>query len=488
MNRGEKRHFRLSVKKYDRGTNYLRLFDVIDQQEEYDEAAIKKLFKEESFVQRLTATKNYLYELLLQSLCEHGGDSTPEQQVIELYRRIVVLVDRRLYEQAETFIRRAKEMCYHYDLFHELMLVLSLEAYIPWLDRSANFREWRRAQEVLNNILLCGDFAETLRVMLEERRVLRTARDYEEAEAIVAAFPLASLEEALTFSAKLRYHFGYTQYYILTQQKEQYLMHNEALIDLFHCSPQYITTNTLAYLSQIRSLYSQQIANADYTSALATIDTFRSIDVPGRFVPFRDMLLLLMELIYAENTAGTAHLDELEQRYIQLLARGDREIDSYGVDMDVHFLRHFTVLFFMRGEYSRALGHLEQLLRKPTLKRYPYIENDARILFLILHYELGNTALLPYSIRSTYRFLLSRERLYVFEKCVLRHLRLLVRVHGTSELQTWFQTLLDEITTLTNDPVQGGFLRRSQYLAWLESKVAGRECTTLPRQPLSTSG
>lgn len=103
------------------------------------------------------------------------------------------------------------------------------------------------------------------------------------------------------------------------------------------------------------------------------------------------------------------------------------------------------------------------------------MENDAKILYLILHFELGNADLLPYVIRSTYRFLLHRKRLYAFERCVLRYLRLLSSVPDKQQLQEWFCKLYAEVREIAHDPIEKNFLRRSEYLYWLEKRAAGGE-------------
>ncbi|MEZ4950160.1 MAG: hypothetical protein R2784_12335 [Saprospiraceae bacterium] len=48
--------------------NYLKLFDLVSNQEEYDEESVKEAFKGEKIVNSLHVTKNYLVKLILKSL------------------------------------------------------------------------------------------------------------------------------------------------------------------------------------------------------------------------------------------------------------------------------------------------------------------------------------------------------------------------------------------------------------------------------------
>ena len=64
LNKSEKRYFKLSVSIQQGEKNYLRLFDVIDKQEIYNEKEIKTHFSGEVFIRQLDVTKNYLYKVL----------------------------------------------------------------------------------------------------------------------------------------------------------------------------------------------------------------------------------------------------------------------------------------------------------------------------------------------------------------------------------------------------------------------------------------
>lgn len=488
MSRAEKRSFKLYARRYNKAANYLRLFDAIDRQEEYDEEDIRRRFAGERFIDRLTATKDYLYDMILRSLCEQHEGETPEQRVLALYRRADVLVNRRLYTQAEKLIAKAKALCRHYELFEELGVILNLEAYLPWVDRAALFAETQQMMDCLNTNFAYGLFAERLRAMSEGRRIVRTAAEKAELHAIVQSCPHASAEDAPTFGAGLRYWFGYAHYYSLLGKAAQANRCHKEIVDLFHAHPQFIETNTLAYLSEVRMVYAVQIAGADYDDAAETIERFRAIDVPPRFVPFREILLFFMEQQYRRSTVQLGKLEHLRRRYAELGRLYPQEMRSYGVNMHIHITMNFASMYFLAGRYARALAYLNALLDDPSLGRYPAVENNAKIMVLIVHYELGHTELVQHLLRSTYRFLLKRERLFAFERCVLRYLRRLSSVHGERELRRWFRELYEAVNALADDPLERKFLQRSDYLDWLKGRLpdtvgAGEGAERTKRRP-----
>ena len=67
LSRNEKGYFKKYVSRHTlKGeNNYVRLFDAIDRQKTYDE---DKLLRKESYIRQLPLLKNYLYQMILESL------------------------------------------------------------------------------------------------------------------------------------------------------------------------------------------------------------------------------------------------------------------------------------------------------------------------------------------------------------------------------------------------------------------------------------
>lgn len=101
----EKRYFKLSAK-YGQEKNYLKVFNIIDKQTVYDEKEIRKKYAAESWVKNFSATKNYLYELILKNL-ETGNSKTSFKRVIlSGLAQIEILFQKALYEQASTLLEK----------------------------------------------------------------------------------------------------------------------------------------------------------------------------------------------------------------------------------------------------------------------------------------------------------------------------------------------------------------------------------------------
>ena len=76
-------------------------------------------------------------------------------------------------------------------------------------------------------------------------------------------------------------------------------------------------------------------------------------------------------------------------------------------------------IYFGSGHYALAASSINKILNDTDENIRQDIYAFARILNLIIHYELGNRELLEYIVKSTYRFLHRRNRLYKSEQLIV---------------------------------------------------------------------
>merc|ERR1711974_480393 len=76
LTKSEKRFFKLSSSLQSGEKNYLKIFDAIEEQSEYNEEDIKEQFKNERFIKHFPSEKNHLYKLILKSLRSYHSDTS----------------------------------------------------------------------------------------------------------------------------------------------------------------------------------------------------------------------------------------------------------------------------------------------------------------------------------------------------------------------------------------------------------------------------
>lgn len=109
LSKTEKRYIRLAFRGKKGPTNYERLFDAIDQQEIYDEPAIKKIFAGESFIRQLTTAKHYLKNFILKELRNYQTHKSVSVSLKEGLHNVEILFNRGLLSYADQEIKRLEK-------------------------------------------------------------------------------------------------------------------------------------------------------------------------------------------------------------------------------------------------------------------------------------------------------------------------------------------------------------------------------------------
>ena len=80
--------------------------------------------------------------------------------------------------------------------------------------------------------------------------------------------------------------------------------------------------------------------------------------------------------------------------------------------------------------------------------------------------------LLESAVRSTYRFLLKRNKLFQFENVLLNFIRKdLSKINSNSELVSSFKIIRSKLQVFLKDPFERQPLDHFDFISWLESKI-----------------
>lgn len=118
LNKSEKRYFKLHASRHSigEGNNYLRLFDFLAAENEYNEDRIRNAFAGEALLNRFSITKNRLYEQILQTLVLFHQSRGIESKIFRFIQSAEILSRKRLYQQASRLLNQASNLCDKYGL------------------------------------------------------------------------------------------------------------------------------------------------------------------------------------------------------------------------------------------------------------------------------------------------------------------------------------------------------------------------------------
>ena len=107
----------------------------------------------------------------------------------------------------------------------------------------------------------------------------------------------------------------------------------------------------------------------------------------------------------------------------------------------------------------------------------------ARMFQLLIHFEKGNMGLLPYLIKSVYRYLLQKKRLYKAESILIHFLRTQLNKIKTKKDQIEaFKSLKEELDAILDDPIEAVHLENAYLIPLLESKIKNKPLEEILRE------
>ncbi|MEL6972624.1 MAG: hypothetical protein AAFO02_20835, partial [Bacteroidota bacterium] len=130
MSDDEKQHFfslANSITEQSRRDFYVNLFRVIENQKEYDKEELLQKLKGEPLSKNLSQRKNFLYNLILQSLKIQHSKKNIYFELEELATTSMLLMERGLHEQSKEAIQEAKSIAIHHGLDLKALEFLLLE-------------------------------------------------------------------------------------------------------------------------------------------------------------------------------------------------------------------------------------------------------------------------------------------------------------------------------------------------------------------------
>ena len=108
LNKSEKRYFTLFASRHVIGgkNNYLKLFEIIDDQKEYDEDELLRLFPKTPALKNLRLNKDYLFKLILKSMRSFNSQKNMEMQLKEMLDNIDFLFEKGFYAECEKIVEK----------------------------------------------------------------------------------------------------------------------------------------------------------------------------------------------------------------------------------------------------------------------------------------------------------------------------------------------------------------------------------------------
>lgn len=486
LTKQEKRHFKIFASRHTLGdqNNYVRLFDAIERQTEYDETALKKKFRGEAFLNNFSIAKARLYDSVLRSLDVLHHQSSVDARLRKDLHCAEILYKKTLYDQCARLLSSAKKLALKYEKHAALVQIFALEKELVEKDNYSGLTEddlQRMLDEdklVAEKIRVFNDYwniKSHLFMLLNKRGKVRTQAELSDFKEIIDSTLLRSKKSSdLSVNTKYLFNHIYSAYYFGIGDYDKcydYLNRNVALIEsdnsIFSEEPNIyfsVLTNTIYVGHQLRRFDEVYEHLNKLRSLPEKLDTAQNEDLEIKLFSLANSTEVMLH-----NTIG--HFDKTVALVPAIEQGLSRFEDKLSTIRKAYLSLNIGVAYFGLAKYSQALKWINRLLNESGIGATEYIHCTAQILNLIVHIELENNDLLPYTLRSTHRYLGARNRVYKFETAFLRFVDKVVKVKSGQSLRPFYEDLYKELQELAGDQFERNAFEYFDFLSWAESKV-----------------
>lgn len=460
--------------------NYLKLFDAIDTQNEYDENSLKKIFKQEKFIKQFSVAKNYLYETILKILTAYHAEQYVEQKVFAIFSQTQILIDKGLYPQAFKLLKKGIEICETNELIGLRFQLHLLERKLYLLqatDKEASMPVDDLIHTSKHITQAITDYTQLL--VLHYRQIAMayesaTVKDQQQKLQHENIFALAQqITPTTRIAAMLQADVRINFYSSKADYEKSYQEIANALLKI-KTHPYY---NNHEQISTV-ILYDLALTDALRTGKLKEFEKhltdFKKLEL--RSEPVK----ISASLSYARFALVYFDMKAERKKLMNLTDETQKQVKTYGAkirkDLHLGVIIAFCSAMLEYGEYQRALDWIALYREYPKLDRHYDFQAFIFIFQLIAHYELGNTVFVNNILENLRYFLKKNKQQTPLEEIILLSFKHLSQITDKDKLQEKLEKHLSELHSYAgNFPGAANNVVLPIFAAFLQSKVNGKK-------------
>ncbi|MEX2595763.1 MAG: hypothetical protein WEC59_02450 [Salibacteraceae bacterium] len=467
--------------------NYIKLFDSIEKQTEYDEEAIKKQFKGETFIKHLPSEKNHLYKLILKSLRSYYSENSISAILAEHIQSIEILYNKALYSECSKLVKKAKKIADSHERFYYLFELIKWEKMLLEeefqsgkfdkdlnklieeeqivIKRLRNLAEYQILYSKINYVFRQGGYARND----DERKMVIDIQSHE---------LIKGKNTALSRRAAATCYYVKGLCAITNNEVEDSFANFSKVVRIFEENPNLIQDIPKQYIKSLGNLFYYHVGAGDFPKLFELIEKMRSLYEQPGFNRIDIQLRIFISTNYYEMLAYERRGEY--DRALEMINPIKDQLKSYGEKVtkedEVLFEHLIANVYFGAQKYRDALRQLNEVLNDNESNLRQDIYNFSKLFNLIIHYELKNYDLLDYLIKSTDRYYIKRKKSlnigYEFEITFLRLFKkLLKKIKQAEHTTSVFIEMKEELNKLLLDQNERVALEYFDYLTWIEAQI-----------------
>ncbi len=477
LTKSEKRY--IKVRAGSGQKDYIQLMDALLAQKTFDEAQLARQYKDANFVRHLAVNKRYLYELILQSL-SHFGEQSLENKVWERISAAQVLIEKGLYKAAFSELKKGQKIVERYELYELQLMINNVEKKLLSLrqfkskDDNAVHLIFKQENESVKQLQNSNDYwylTQQLAQFQMRFQKVQTTEQQQHIEAIIQKPQLNDISMATNFKSRLLFYQANSIYQFMLGDVKQAYEVNKKFLDLLEAQPHFLriykerymgTLNNILIDSLVMGKYERLEEGLNRLAQLPTQPEFKTIkNIEARV--FRQRYLLLLNWCLRQNDWKKAleWIPDIETG----LAKHGKKIEKHH---RITFYYLMGYILFQNGKYDKAINWNNEIINTRKQDVVKEIFYFARVLNVLIHYELGNYTLLESLLSSTPKYLRARRPIYATEKALFRYLGKVLNSGNRKEKMALAEAFRGELSDLSQLPKEQRVFNYLDLRLWMD--------------------
>lgn len=483
LTKSEKRFFKLSSSLQSGDKNYLKIFDAIEKQNDYDEESLKHLFADETFIRHFPSEKNHLYKLILKSLRLYHSDKSSGSILKQEIKNIEILFRKALFKECAKYLARAKKIAVKNEKFYY----------------SIDLINWERM--LLEESYESGDFSKKVNdLIIEEQNVIEE---------------LTNLAQYQVLYSRINYLFKIGGF---VKGEERRQVEEIAMHPLIKDSSLASSVRAKSICFYVRGFCCESFRDTEgmiknFGEVVRILDDNKDIknDVPKRYIRaltnyihgfvsmkrYEEAEIELTKLINLSKDSAFNHIDVeitlftnrvmsqllllnrkgLYADAVQLIDDVTKEMEEerhqVNKENDIIFSYLISYIYFGNGQYKEALQWINRVLNdnENTLRQDIY--SYARIFALLIHLEKESYDLLEYLNKSTYRHFRKNKDDFRVELRLLEFIKKLSKNQSKAQRLEIYREMEEKFVDIFETEDDRVILQYIDFKSWVNAKIEG---------------
>lgn len=494
LSKSEKRYFKLYSSRHTIGqeNNYIRLFDYIEQLEEYNEDKLFADFKGEAFLNRFSITKKRLYDHILSALDAYHAGSSLEAQLFKQLHAFDILYEKALYNQCRRTLSSAEKLA-DKNGCKEILLIIQGKKQKLLETLGADAVRENDIQEIsdkINGIISGLNIQEELWssksrlfMRLSEKGVARSEEEKLAFEKVIGNL-IHIKQDEMDEEVKFLYNHTMAAYYFaigVFATSLNWIERNIELIESSSVKGQIPINRQISLLTNaiyLADKLGEHKRSVELLGKLKLLANISDLNEDLEIKLFSSISSIELSLNISKGDFDTA------QGLVNGIGLGLERFDGkITVNRKAYLAFKLAVVQIGSGNFSEALKWINCILNDSKLDKTEDIYGFTLLLDLLVHIELSHDELLPYSLKSVQRFFKTRNRMYSFETVLLKFISKLIRCKDRFEAEEVWGELYHELSKVTDESAfESVALEYFDFKAWAESKLKGKPFKAIIRE------